>query len=216
MNKTKNNPLPRIIKFLLDLIFGLLIFMIAGLVIWMAIAPILINRTDTLGTASIPVIVGSGEIPSIEVSFQGKPDLILENAYLDEAQGTLRLETKSPLLILIANGAKLMVAIGLAYIFYLLRKVMGSVLDGDPFAAQNSKLISRLGYAVLLVGFVGSILEGLAAWEILRRLPVTDPILQATTTFDFRLVLATALFVFLLAQIWGYGMELERERALTI
>ncbi|MES0340652.1 MAG: hypothetical protein ABUK15_11450, partial [Anaerolineales bacterium] len=93
---------------------------------------------------------------------------------------------------------------------------MRSILDGDPFAAQNSQLIRRLGYAVLLVGFGGSILEGLATWFVLRQLPITTPVLQATTTFDPRLVLANALFIFLLAQIWGYGLELERERALTI
>ena len=216
MDKIKKNRLPRIIKFLLDLIFGLLIFAIAALVIWMALSPIIVNSTDMVSTASIPVTLGTGDLPSLEVTFEDKPRLTINNAFVEEAKGTLRLETKNPLLILIANGAKLMVAIGLAYIFYLLRKVMGSVLDGDPFAAQNSQIIRRLGYAVLLVGFVGSILESLAAWEILRRLPVTDPILQATTTFDFRLVLATALFVFLLAQIWGYGLELERDRALTV
>ena len=216
MEKTKNKRLPRIIKFLVDLIYGLLIFVIAGLVVWMVASPILANRTETLGTVSVPVAMGTGDIPSMEVTFQGKPNQVINNAAVEEAKGTLRLETKNPLLILIANGSKLAVAVGLAYLFYLLRKVMRSILDGDPFAAQNSRLIRRLGYAVLLVGFGGSILEGLAAWFILRQLPTTTPVLQATTTFDPRLILANALFIFLLAQIWGYGLELERERALTI
>ena len=216
MKETKKSSLPRVIKTLLDIIYGLLIFVIVALVIWMAITPILVNRVDTLGTASVPVTLGTGDIPSIEVSFDGVPGVGINNAVVEEAKGTLRLETDSPLLILIANGAKLFVALGLAYIFYLLRKVMQSILDGDPFAARNSQLIRRLGYAVLLVGFVGSILEGLAAWHILKRLPATMPVLQAGTTFDARLILGTATFIFLLAQIWGYGLELERERALTI
>ena len=55
-----------------------------------------------------------------------------------------------------------------------------------------------------------------AAAEILRLLPETMPALQAKATFDSRLVLGTALFIFLLVQIWGYGLELERDRALTI
>ncbi len=216
MDKIKNNKLPKVIKFLLDLIFGLLIFVIIALVIWMIISPILANRTDSVGTASIPVTVGTGDIPSMEISFQGKPSFIIYNAFVEEAKGTLRLETKSPLLILTANGGKLAIAIGLAYIFYLLRKMMDSILKGDPFAAQNSQIIRRLGYAVLVVGFVGSILDGLAAWYILKWLPATEPVLQARTTFDPRMILANSLFIFLLAQIWGYGLELERERALTI
>lgn len=216
MDKIKNNPLPRIIKFTLDLIFGLLIFVIAGLIVWMSISPILVNRGDILGTASIPVTLGTGDIPRVEVSFEGKPRAGINDAYLEETKGILRLETNNPLLILIANGAKLFVAIGLAYIFYLLRIVMQSILDGDPFASRNSQLIRRLGYAVLMVGFAGSVLEGLASWQVLKLLPVAIPVLQAATPFDTRLILATALFIFLLAQVWGYGMELERDRALTI
>jgi hypothetical protein len=216
MKEKKKSSLPRIIKIFLDLIFGLLLFVITGLVVWMAISPILVNRVDTLGTASIPVTLGTGDIPRVEVSFEGKPAEGINDAYLEETKGTLRLETDNPLIILIANGAKLFVAIGLAFIFYLLRTVMRSILDGDPFAARNSQLIRRVGYAVLLVGFAGSVLEGLASWQILKMLPASIPVLQAATTFDPRLILGMALFIFLLAQICGYGLELERDRALTV
>ena len=216
MNKNKNYSLPRIIKFLLDLIFGLLVFVIAGLVIWMALSPILANRTDSLATASVPVALGSGDSSSLEITYQDQADFVINNTAVEEVRGILRIETKNPLMVLIANGAKLIVAVGLAYIFYLLRKVVQSFLDGDPFAASNIQHIRRLGYAVLLVGFGGGIIEGLAASEILRLLPDTIPALQAKATFDSRLVLGTSLFIFLLAQIWGYGLELEREMALTI
>ncbi len=216
MTQSNKSNLPRIIKVLLDIIYGMLLFVIVALVVWMVISTILVNRVDMLGTASVPVTLGTGDIPSLEVSFNGVPGVGINNAYVEEAKGTLRLETDSPLLILIANGAKLFVALGLAYIFYLLRKVMQTILDGDPFAARNSQLIRRLGYAVLVVGFAGSILEGLAAWHILKRLPSTMPVMQAGTTFDARLILGMTAFIFLLAQIWGYGLELERDRALTV
>ena len=114
MNKTKNNSLPRIIKVLLDLIFGLLIFVIAGLVVWMALSPILANRTDSLATASVPVTLGSGDSSSLEITFQDHAGYVINNAAVEEVRGMLRVETKNPLLILIANGAKLVVASGLA------------------------------------------------------------------------------------------------------
>ncbi|MCK4801566.1 MAG: hypothetical protein KAS84_06220 [Anaerolineales bacterium] len=216
MTKSNKNLLPRVIKVLLDIIYGLLIFVLVGLAVWMVISPILVNRVGTLGTASVPVTLGTGDLARMEVTFQGSPSVGINDAFVEEANGILRLETNSPLLILIANGAKLIVAVGLAYIFYLLRKVMQTILDGEPFAANNVVLIRRLGYTVLLVGFGGSLLEGLATMEILNRLPATVPHLQAATTFDPRLILANTLFIFLLAQIWGYGMELERDKALTI
>lgn len=216
MKETKKSSLPRVIKTLLDIIYGFLIFVIVGLVIWMAVSPLLVNRVSSFGTASIPVRLGTGEEPRMEVTFQDKPGVRINEAFLEEAEGTLRLETDSIPLILIANGAKLIVAVGLFYIFALLRKIMKSILDGDPFAENNILLIRRLGYAVLLVGFGSTLFEGLAALEILRMLPTAVPPLQAGNTFDPRLILGAALFIFLLAQIWGYGMELERDRALTI
>jgi hypothetical protein len=216
MKETKKSSLPRVIKTLLDIIYGMLIFVIVGLVVWMALSPVLANRTDSLATASVPVALGSGDRSSLEITFQDHAGYVITNAAVEEVRGMLRLETKNPMLILIANGAKLVVAAGLAYIFYLLRKVVQSFLDGDPFAASNIQHIRRLGYAILLIGFGGGIIEGLAAWEILRLLPDTIPALQAKATFDSRLVLGTSLFIFLLAQIWGYGLELERDQALTI
>ena len=155
MKETKKSSLPRVIKVLLDIIYGMLIFVIVGLVVWMALSPVLANRTDSLATASVPVALGSGDRSSLEITFQDHAGYVITNAAVEEVRGMLRLETKNPMLILIANGAKLVVAAGLAYIFYLLRKVVQSFLDGDPFAASNIQHIRRLGYAILLIGFGG-------------------------------------------------------------
>jgi hypothetical protein len=216
MSKTRSNRLPKIIKVVLDVIYGMLIFTVAALVIWIAISPILVNRTDTLGTVSIPVSLGIGDLPKMEVSLQKESEFSINNLYVENARGILRLETTNPLLIIIANSSKLLIAIGLAYIVHQLRKIVKSVLVGSPFSGENIKAFRNLGYAVLVVGFGSGIVEGLAAWEILRLLPPTIPFFQAKATFDSRLVLGTALFIFLLVQIWIYGLELEREQALTI
>ena len=216
MNTKKKPNLPKAIKIILDLIYGLLLFAIVGLVIWIAVAPSLITTKGIGGTASIPVSLGSDELSSLELEFETAPALDIRGAWIDEARGTLRMETGSSWLVLLTNGSKLVLAVGLAYIFHILRRVMGSVLAGDPFQEQNSQLIRRLGYSFLAVGFGSSIVEGLAAQAILTRLPGTVPALRVAARFDPRIMIGTALLIFLLSQIWTYGLELEQDRALTV
>lgn len=216
MNAVNKPLLPRVIKIILDVIYGMLIVALAGLVVWMAISSGLVKRTGLLGTASIPVSLGSADRASLEIEFNGDPEMAINAAWIDEAKGILRMETSNPWLILVTNGSKLVLGAGLAYIFYLLRKVMRSILAEDPFQEQNSRLIRRLGYAFLAVGFGSAIVEGLAGLAILNRLPGTIPALHIAANFDPRIVLGASLMIFLLSQIWTYGMELEQERALTV
>jgi len=191
MATTKNLRLARIVKTLLDFLFGLLVFACIGLVLWMVFFPLLSNQDGPRGTASVPLLIGRGEEPRFEVTFTGSHNDAIEAVFVDEAEGTLRLETSSFLLILITNAAKLVTGIGLAYVFYLLRTVVQAVvqaiLDGDPFAAENSQRIRRLGYAVLLVGLLQHAVQYIAANEILNRLPAALPVLQPGPTFNAEL-----------------------------
>jgi hypothetical protein len=68
---------------------------------------------------------------------------------------------------------------------------------------------------VLGIAFLGPAVQYLAATEILSRLPNAVPALNAGPTFDTAMLLG-ALFILLLAHIWGYGLQLERDRELTI
>lgn len=215
MTTTKNLRLARFVKTLLDFLFGLLVFACVGLVLWMVFFPLLSGQDGLRGTASVPVLIGRGEQPQFEVTFTASPKEGIEAAFVAEAEGTLRVETSSFLLILIANAAKLVTGIGLAYVFYLLRAVVQAILDGNPFAAENSQRIRRLGYAVLLVGLLQHAVQYIAANEILNRLPTAVPTLQPGPTFNTELILGS-LLILLLAHIWSYGLDLERERFLTI
>ena len=216
MNEKKKSNLPKTIKIILDVIYGMLLFAIAGLIIWIAISPALVNRTGIVGTASIPVSLGKNDEANLALEFEENPELAIRGAWIDGARGTLRLETGSSWLLFVTNGSKLVLAVGLAYIFYLLRQVMRSILAGDPFQEQNSRLIRRLGYTFLVVGFGSPIMEGLIALAILKRLPDTIPALYAAASFDPRVIIGASLLIFLLSQVWIYGLELERDRALTV
>lgn len=215
MSPPKNLKLARFLKSVLDVIFGGLILVSVFLVIWILGFGLIARQPDTLGTASIPVILGSDEEGQVTVTMSGSPIDSIHATFLDNTEGTLRLETNSSLLMGIANAAKLILAIGLAYIAYMLREIVKSIRDGDPFLAENTSRIRRLGYTVLVLGFLGPGVEYLAATEILNRLPPTIPVLNPGPRFDIGIILV-ALFILLLAHIWSYGLELEHDRALTI
>jgi hypothetical protein len=215
MSTTQNLQLARTLKVVLNILYGLLVFACVALVLWMALSPVIFRQAQIQGTASVPVRIGTGENPQFDLTFSSTPEDAIRAAFVDEAEGTLRLETNSTLLIVIANAAKLFIAVGLAYIFHLLREVVQAILDGNPFVPENGRRVRRLGYAVLVIGFLGPFVEYIAATEILNRLPTTVPVVNPGPTFDAWIILA-AVLILLLAHIWSYGLELERDQALTI
>lgn len=209
-----NNRLARFLKVVLDILFWGLVFVTALLVLWIAISPLLQQRGG-LSTASISVAIGSGTEPSFSVSFENSPIEAIQNAFVNEAHGILRLETTSWYLVFISNVAKLVTGIGLTYFFYLLRKVLQAIMIGNPFGSGNAVRIRKIGYLILILGFVIPTTDYIAANEILHRLPGTIPELTIPSPFKAEIILVS-LLVLLLAQVWGYGVEIERDQALTI
>jgi hypothetical protein len=215
MSSTQNQKLPRIVKTVLDIIFGLLIIICVFLVLWIAFSPLILNISDIVITASVPVAIGSGYEPQFEVEIAGAEAQGIRNAFVEEAQGTLRLETTDWYLIFISNLSKLLTAIGLAYVVYLLRSVIKALLQGEIFTQENVVKIRRIGYAVLIVALVRASAEYFAARAILRQLTIVEPGLSLPSPFEAEVILAS-LLILVLAQVWSYGLELERERAMTI
>jgi hypothetical protein len=215
MSTTRNLRLGRIVKAVLDILLGLSVVACIGLILWVSVAPIVLNQSKGWGTASVPVTIGVGQEPQFDVSYTSSPEDEINGAYVVEAEGTLQLETRNFLLILIANAAKIVGLIGLAYIVYLLRSVVKTILEGEPFAEESSRRIRKMGYMLLVVSIVWQAVEYLAASEILRQLSDVRPALNPGPTFDAGVILIS-LLILLLAHVWSYGLDIERERALTI
>ena len=215
MSTTKDLRLAHFVKTLLDIGFGALIFACVGLVLWITLSPVILHQFDIAGSASVPVFIGSGEKLQLGVIFTTPDTDTIQASFIEDAEGVLRLETKSILLLFIANAAKLLTGIGLAYIVNLLRGILKNILDGDPFAADNIQRMRRLGYSVLLLGILRPSVEYIAATEILNQLPATTPALNPGATFNTETILIS-LLILLLAYIWKYGLELERDKALTV
>ena len=215
MSEINNLKLSRLVKILVDLIYGLLVGACVFLILWIAITPLIMKSGFIPITASVPVSVGEGQDPQIHVQVTNEAAKGISASFVDRAHGTLRLETSNWIFVFISNLAKLLTAIGLAYVFHLLRLVLRAINDGDPFTPENITCIRRMGYLVLLIAFLRPTIEYIAANEILNQLMIAAPPLSPPSTFTAETILAS-LLILILAQIWSYGLELERDRALTI
>ena len=72
-----------------------------------------------------------------------------------------------------------------------------------------------MDHLALRLGFLYPTAKYLAARESLKRLVAARPELSPPSLFEFDVILAS-LLILILAQVWSYGLELERDRALTI
>jgi hypothetical protein len=203
------------VKVILDILFWMLVVVTTFLVLWIAFSPLILQVSDIVITSSVPVAIGSGDVPRFEVEVADAEAKGIRNAFVEEAQGTLRLETTDWYLIFVSNLGKLVVALGLLYVVYLLRSLFTAILQEEIFTQENAALIRRTGYAVLIVGLLKAAAEYFAAWEVLRQLTITSPPLSLPSPFEAVIILSS-LLILVLAQVWSYGLELEREKALTI
>ncbi len=214
MSAQTNFKLLRFVKGLLDLIHGLLIIVCILLVLFIALAPLIMHKTEAVFTASVPVGLGSGDDYRFDVQITDGQAKGIRAASVSEAGGVLRLETDNWVYLFYGYLRQFLLAVGLLYIFRTLRAVLEDILQGDPFSADNSVRIRRLGYAVLLLAFLIPTIEFATANEILRGLQI-QPELSRPTTFDAGNILFS-LLILVLAQVWSYGVELKRDQALTI
>jgi hypothetical protein len=209
-----NSKLPRFVKGLLDFIYGLLIIVCVFLILMIALAPLIMSKSEAVFTVSVPVGLGSGEDYRFDVQVTDSLAKGIRAASVSEAGGTLRLETDNWVYLFYGYLRKFLLALGLLYIFRLLRAVMQDILQGDPFSAHNSVRIRRLGFAVLLLAFLIPTIEYMTAREILRGLQI-QPALSQPSLFDAVYILIS-LLILVLAQVWSFGLELKRDQALTI
>lgn len=215
MSTAQNSKILKTVKVILDIFFWLLVVASILMLLWTVLSPVVMRLTGIPITASVPVTIGQGVDPRVEVAIAGAETKDNHMAFIDDAQGTLRIETRDWYLNFISNIPKLVTGFSLAYLAYLLRSIVISIQQGDVFTKENVVRVRRLGYLVLGVALVQASLEYLAAYEFFRMLEIISPPLSLPSPFEASTILAS-LLILALAQVWSYGLELEQDRALTI
>jgi lipoprotein signal peptidase len=209
------NAVARTAKVWLDIVFFVGAAAGIGMACWLVVSP-LVLRGGQVGDTAIPVAVGSGSLrPALTLDVDTTATASIRRAVLVEARGELRIQSTSWSLQFFPNLGMLFGIAIVLYVLLLLRRILGSVLAGDPFAAANANRMRIIGVILVAAGALGPVAEYLAARSMLRMVHVSG--VELTAPFDLRLdVILAGLLLLVLAAVFGYGSELERERSLTV
>ena len=86
---TKQNPrVLRIVRIVLDILFGLLVIVSAFLLLWIFLSPFILNVTDIAIMSSVPVAIGSGTEPRMEVEVAGAEAKGIQAVHMPTEVGT--------------------------------------------------------------------------------------------------------------------------------
>lgn len=120
---------------------------------------------------------------------------------------TIRIRNADGQQLLLSTGRDLIVIVWMAVLLWLVRRLLLSVREGDPFTATNVRRLRSMGF-LLLVGL--PLANGLS--QVLdARLAETSPAGSLGNTFNLELGPGplVALGVFVLAEVFAHGARLR-------
>ncbi len=193
-----------------------LIALLAAVVIaaWLLLSPLLMQKTGVEPAVKVPVAIGSGSVLRT-VPLRSPDTLLASHPLLVHGEAELQFRTTNWVLQFLVNGVTLLgVAIVLLAI-HLVRSFLAEVKAGAVFTLPNARRLSRLGWLLVAVGVGAPILEYWRSSMVLGRAQLEGVALAPAILTGWNPILAGVL-VLVLAAAWRYGVELQRDRDLTV
>lgn len=100
-----------------------------------------------------------------------------------------------------------------AYAFYLITLIFQYLNLHKPFSLEMSKLITKISYFILLVGIMGAIALGVTEELTKQGFSVEN---AYEYWDDYSAFLMMAAVVFVIAQVFKKGLEIQSENELTV
>jgi hypothetical protein len=100
-----------------------------------------------------------------------------------------------------------------AYTFYLITLIFQYLNLHKPFSQEMSKLITKISYYIFAVGILGAIAHGITEELAKQGFPVKN---AYPYWDDYSAFLLMAAVVFVIAQIFKRGLELQAENDMTV
>lgn len=100
-----------------------------------------------------------------------------------------------------------------AYTFYLITLIFQYLNIHKPFSHEMSRLISKISYYIFAVGILGVVAQGVTDELAKQGFPVENANVHWD---DYSAFLMMAAVVFVIAQIFKKGLELQSENDLTV
>ncbi|MCU0402718.1 MAG: DUF2975 domain-containing protein [Algoriphagus sp.] len=114
-------------------------------------------------------------------------------------------------------GLLFTIAIGItalkAYTFYLITQIFAYLNLHKPFSREIASLISKISYYIFVVGIVGAIASGIHQDLANQGYPVQNAMEYWD---DYSAFLMMSAVVFVIAQVFKKGLEIQAENDLTV
>ncbi len=103
------------------------------------------------------------------------------------------------------------------YQAFLMRRVLQTVLDGDPFAVVNAHRISIIGFVNIIIGIACPVMNYILSCSALEVFDVAGADLSSNfQLMEYSEMVWNGLLILILALVFRHGARLQRERSLTI
>jgi hypothetical protein len=137
---------------------------------------------------------------------------------LEEQRGeqTLALRTHDSVLFVVANLLMFPAVAAMLSWVHLLRGILRDVLQARVFTDANARRLSGMGWLLIGICVAMPVLARARSWFVLTRVQVSgaDPAPFGPELSSWGLL--SGLLLLSLAYVWKYGVELQRERELTV
>ena len=143
------------------------------------------------------------------------PGIVSQPSELVFGQGEFRIRTRSKsawtLLFLLIE----IVLVVLLYVYGLLRAVLRTVVNRQPFVPENAARIRRVGLVVVVWSLVAPVLKLLVGAAMIDEVAVRGLVLSPPIDFQFE-TLFFGLAILVLAEIFRMASEMQAEQSLTV
>lgn len=134
---------------------------------------------------------------------------------IGSSEGLIRFEEGTTQSTILVVTATLVLAVPALAILVLLRQVLRSVADGEPFAGANGRRITVIGVVMTVWAIIAQTLESLAAWLVMDGSSASGLHLEVNIRPDLTVVFL-GLVVVVLGAVFQRGSALQAEADLTV
>jgi hypothetical protein len=143
------------------------------------------------------------------------PSLGIEDAQIQDVHGTLRFTPRMGAFVV----ANLILVIGLLalalWVLGLLRAVLRTLRDGQPFVAANATRVRWIAWAVILGEFVRSAVVYFESYYALTHFSAGGLSFEARPQINVFAII-NGLIILVIAEVFRAGTRLEEEQSLTV
>ncbi|MCL5029051.1 MAG: DUF2975 domain-containing protein [Bacteroidetes bacterium] len=140
-----------------------------------------------------------------------------KDIYLGEISGQVLFFKPSLALQLYSGVYTIIIWAAVSYIVFLIRKIIRTVIDGNPFTNKNGIRLKTAGAVVILVPIILWLSRLLIASSIISSIKIENVKLAATGLADITyLCIGAGMFLIVLSEVFRIGTSLKEENELTV